>query len=378
MGKLISRTSDRGTYRQCRTLWNWSSPLRGNLEPEQRYPPFEDGTSWHGALEVYYDPVTWHLLQDPLTAEAVRHSARMRLLSIHNSQVALATLWSGGSLAVENEEDYAERLIMLQGMLEHYFVWAPENDLFTPKLIEIEFEVPVETPEGLKHPAPDLNDEVVYQGRLDGLVEDPTGRYWILEHKTTGQMGRTDWLDVDAQVGSYAWAIQKQLGIQIAGIIYSQALKAAPSPPTMLVQQNKGRNFSVNKQQRTTYQLYLAELEKHGESLEYYGEFLRFLSEKENPFFRRIQVHRNQASLEFVGRNIYLEATEMFDPNLNIYPNPSYFNCNGCRFREPCIAQQNGYDYQFILDELFVDRKEAQKQLEAITDTITQPVSKQA
>ncbi len=363
MGKLIIRTSDRGTFRQCRTLWNWSSPLRQNLEPEARYPPFEDGTTWHGALETYYNPVTWHLLQDPLTAEAVRHGARESLLSLHNAQVALATKWSGGSLPVENEEDYAERLIMLQGMLEHYFIWAPKHDDFTPRHIEIEFEVPIETPEGLSHPAPDLNDEVVYQGRLDGIVEDPTGRYWILEHKTTGQMGRIDWLDVDTQVGSYAWAIQKQLGINIAGIIYSQALKSAPSPPDKLVKANKGRNFSVNKQQRTTYELYMKTMEKNGVTPEYYGEFLQFLKEKENPFFRRIQVHRNQASLDFVGRNIYMEASEMLDPDLNIYPNPSYFNCNGCRFREPCIAQQNGYDHQFILDELFVDRKEAQRQL---------------
>ncbi len=367
MGKLIIRTSDRGTYRQCRTLWDWSSPLRSNLEPMQRYAPFEDGTSWHGSLEVYYNPVTWHLLQDENTAEAVRHSARERLLSLHGKQVALATEWSGGSLPVENEEDYAERLKILQGMLEHYFIWAPENDQFTPRHIEIEFEVPIDVP----FPGSDTmligNDEVMYQGRLDGIVEDPTGRYWILEHKTTGQMGRTDWLDVDTQVGSYAWAIQKQLGIQIAGIIYSQALKDFPTPPKMLKRTTEGRNFSVNRQQRTTYQLYTETLEKHGESTEYYGEFLQFLSEKPNPFFRRVQIHRNKASLEFVGRNIYMEASEMLDPAVNIYPSPSYFNCNGCRFLEPCIAQQNGYDHQFILDELFVDRKEAQKQLEALS-----------
>ena len=357
MGKLIIRTSDRNSFRQCRTLWHWSSPLGLNLEPEQRYAPFEDGTTWHGALETYYNPVTWHLLQDPLTADAVRHGARERLLTLHQSQVALATKWSGGSLPVENEEDYAARLIMLQGMLEHYFSWAPTVDDFTPKLIEIEFEVPIDVPFPGSGTMLIDNDEVVYQGRLDGIVQDPTGRYWIFEHKTTGQMGRVDWLEVDTQVGSYAWAIQKQLGISIAGIIYSQALKSAPSPPTMLVKTTQGRNFSVNKQQRTTYELYMETLEKHGEPVERYGEFLTFLKEKENPFFRRIQIHRNQASLDFVGRNIYMEASEMLDPDLNIYPNPSYFNCNGCRFREPCIAQQNGYDHQFILDELFVDRK---------------------
>ena len=113
--------------------------------------------------------------------------------------------------------------------------------------------------------------------------------------------------------------------------------------------------------------MYTQELEKQGESTEYYGEFLHFLSEKPNPFFRRVQIHRNKHSLEFIGRNIYMEASEMLDPDINIYPSPSYFNCNNCRFREPCIAQQNGYDHQFILDELFVDRKEAQAALESVS-----------
>lgn len=353
MGKRIIRTSDRGQFRNCRQSWDWSSKIRQNLEPSERYAPFEDGTTWHNAMEVYYNPLTWHLMDNLATAEAVRQDTREMLVSTHTDSVGVASLLNGGELPLERIEEYDERFTMLKGMLEHYFVWAPTVDNFKPVKVEIEFEVPVNVPNG--KPYFIGTDEVVYQGRLDGIVEDPQGRYWIFEHKTAGQLGRTEWLELDAQCGSYAWAIQKQLGVKIAGIIYSQALKKAPEPPKKLVNPRGGRNFSVNKQQRTTYDLYKAELEKHGEPIQNYSEFLNYLAAQDNPFFRRIEIYRNAASLDYMGQTIYLEAKEMLN-HPAIYPSPGLFNCNFCRYREPCISKQNGYDYQFILDELYTER----------------------
>ncbi len=354
MTKHIIRTSDRGTFRNCRQEWDWSSKIRDNLEPAQRYAPFEDGTTWHEALAVYYDPRTWHLLATSATAAVVHQAARDKLLQVHTEQVALAVkLYADEALPEERMEEYAERFTMLQGMLEHYFKYAPTVDNFTPIKIEIEFEVPVETPNGKPYIID--NSPVMYQGRLDGIVQDPQGRYWIFEHKTAGQMGRTEWLELDAQCGSYAWAIQKQLGVKIAGIIYSQALKAIPKPIKRLAKPYKGRNYSSNKQARTTLELFTEALEKEGEPLTHYTEYLNYLREEGNPFFRRIEIYRNEAALETMGRNIFYEAREMLNLPI-IYPSPSFFGCNGCRFREPCIAKQNGYDYQFVLDELFVSR----------------------
>ena len=356
MGKHIIRTSDRGSFRSCRQEWDWSSKIRSNLEPAQRYAPFEDGTTWHEALAVYYEPATWHLLKDPATRVTVHIAAMNKLEKVHMEQVALATkLYGEEALPDDRLEEYADRFYMLAGMLSHYFTWAPTVDNFTPVKIEIEFEVPVLDPAGDPMLCVCHGWPVMYQGRLDGLVQDPQGRYWIFEHKTAGQMGRTEWLELDAQCGSYAWAIQKMLGIRVAGIIYSRALKAAPKPAKALLKPYKSRNFSTNKQSRTTYDLFTEQLRVAGEPETHYTEYLNYLREKGNPFFDRIEVYRNEAALETMGRNIYYEAKEMIhDPA--IYPSPGMFSCNGCRFREPCIAKQNGYDYQFILDELFVPR----------------------
>jgi len=356
----VIRTSDRGTYRSCRQLWDWTSKTRQNLEPDISYAPFEDGTSWHESLAVLYDPITWHLMKDEATAIAVRQAALTRLLEVHQSHFQEAIeLNDGNALSEERTLEWVERGEMLQGMLEHYFEWSKVHDAgFKPVKTEIEFEVPILIPgTDLQFKCRCHGWPVMYQGRLDGLWQetDSLGRYWIKEHKTAGQLGRTDHLELDPQCGSYAWAVQSQLGIKVAGILYTQALKSAPKPPKRLLSQRKGRWYSVNKMQRTTYDLYLKAVTEANEPLANYEEFLGYLKTQENPFFRRIQVHRNQASLDSVGQNIYLEANEMVHGPA-IYPSPGYFSCNGCRFHEPCVAKQNGYDYQFILDELFVKR----------------------
>ena len=54
--KLIVRTSDRGTFRRCRELWNFTSKIRENWEYVPGVEALDFGTAIHAALEVYYDP----------------------------------------------------------------------------------------------------------------------------------------------------------------------------------------------------------------------------------------------------------------------------------------------------------------------------------
>jgi hypothetical protein len=195
--------------------------------------------------------------------------------------------------------------------------------------------------------------KVFYQGRIDGIVKDHLGYYWILEHKTTGMMATTEFLDLDDQCGSYAWAL-RQLGIPVKGVIYNEALKDFPGPPKELVRPREGRNFSVNRQQRTTYEVYLETITRAGENIALYDEFLHYLQQEGNPFFRRTQVHRSETELTNLGNRIYDEACDMLDPGLRIYINPGRFTCQFCSFRMPCVSKQEGSDYEFILNELYI------------------------
>ena len=70
-----------------------------------------------------------------------------------------------------------------------------------------------------------------------------------------------------------------------------------------------------------------------------------------NKFYRRTQVHRNVHELQDQGARIFYEVQEMLNPDTVPYPNPSKLNCSWCSFRQPCLAMNDGSDYEFLLEE---------------------------
>jgi len=70
-------------------------------------------------------------------------------------------------------------------------------------------------------------------------------------------------------------------------------------------------------------------------------------------------ITRNTAECYEAGKNIWMEAKEMTNPDLLIYPNAGRFHCkgfgagSGCAFWEPCLAMNRGEDHQYALDTMF-------------------------
>jgi hypothetical protein len=330
MSIQIVRTSDRQYFKRCRQLWDFTSKIRQNYEPYQRPIAMDFGSAFHAAMEAYYNPKTWND-----TISHTQESARLAFLDyIHELEQKVKM----GPL--EFETDYMAQKMLGLDMLEHYFIWAPPHDTFTPVYTEVEFEVPI----------PGF-PEAVYQGRIDMLAEDVYG-YWIVDHKTAAQFSGTEWLALDDQCGSYAWAIQKQLGLEVRGVIYNQIRKKAPHLPKVL----KSGALSVNKQQDTSYETFYAYLKQHNYQIHPYQDFLDYLRANPKEFVRRIKVQYTQQQLMIVEKRIQQEAREMLQDPV-IYPSPSPMNCNGCLFFRPCLALQEGSDYQLILDELYEKRR---------------------
>lgn len=343
--KHVIRTSDRLFFKRCREAWNFGSSQRLGYSPAVTPKPLEFGIAMHEAWDIYYDPDYWHLPQD------FKHRLmRSKFFeTVRKQKKAYEDIKD--DLPWELEEEFKERLELGLGMIDHYVKWAPTVDKgFKPVKTEIEFEVPILDPFGYQMTCKCHGWDVFYQGRIDGIVQDEFGYYWILEHKTAGQLQDPRFLVLDEQCGSYAWAL-RSLGVRVKGVIYNEALKAWPSRPTPLKMPREGRNFSVNRQQRTTYEVYLDTLVEHGENISLYEDFLSFLREQGNPFFRRTQVHRSDKELDNLGHRIYMEALDILDPDLHIYPSPTRMNCQGCSYREPCVMKQEGSDYEFLLNE---------------------------
>jgi CRISPR/Cas system-associated exonuclease Cas4 (RecB family) len=82
---------------------------------------------------------------------------------------------------------------------------------------------------------------------------------------------------------------------------------------------------------------------------------LLYLKQNPKEYIRRTRVNYTEQTLEIVGQRITREAKEMLsDPA--IYPTPSQWNCNGCRYFQPCVATQEGRDADIILQENYVVR----------------------
>ena len=333
MSAIPIHTSDRIVFKQCRRKWDWSSRIRQNLRPKAPARPLEFGTAVHAALEVYYQPETW---------DADREMVMYMTLAEFRYVTNMQKKERGENISEEDRADFEERLVLGAGMLENYFAWAPARDNFRPVMVEAKFEVPI----------PGAFSDAVYRGRLDLLVEDFNGWYWIIDHKTTARMDDNEpFLALDEQCGSYCWAIQEQLGVRVGGVIYNELYKGVPEPPAMNASQRLGRWYSISRQQNTSYELCLKTLTEANEPLHLYEDYLNFLKAEGRQYFRRTQVHRSQEELQNLGRQIALETADMLDPQLRIYPNPDKFSCKWCDYRLPCIATNDGSDVTWILKE---------------------------
>lgn len=378
-------TSERRSFRTCRRKWDWI--YNQGYHPTDPIRPLEFGTAYHAAMERYYEPSTWHFDKEVLAASAIaefrRHNERQRILAAEaadkgNTSVTPAAI----------EADYDERIELGVGMLKYYFFdVAPTLDFFTPVKVEVGFEVPLHRPGSTEFilctchrcwkrwmksehgkeqvwksgRSPEKYREewsglpVTVGGRLDLLAKDESGQYWIFDWKTCAQL-LSDFdfsLFVDDQISTYLLAL-KRLDINVVGFIYHEQVKTYPEPPEPLKRSHQGRLFSTAKNQSTTYDMYRSAVEEgdpQGFQSGLYDPYLTYLKEFGPKFFNRRQLYRTDAELLATEEAIFLEFTDMM--NGGIYPNPSRFFCNNCPFKEPCLAKNQGADYQYALDTMF-------------------------
>lgn len=354
--KLIVRTSDRQTFRKCRQLWDFRSKVRQSWDYVPGIEPLDFGIAIHKALEIYYDPNRWH--DDRRIVENESLLGFMEVMSDWRTRLIQAKQW-------EMQKPRLNELSALgQGMLEHYFDYAPMqngNDGWVPVKSEIEFEVPIPVPEGFILPKGFISIDgnlhkvyyndfggpagyvpIVYQGRVDLIVFDTfTGKYIIVDFKTAAQFADTEHWDTDTQVASYCWAVMKMLNVDVHGFVIEEIRKKVPSEPNTL----KKGGLSKNKNQSTTVALYKKAIREGGHNEAEYEDFLDYLRQNQQEYFRRIPVDRNPNELNRTSELILMEAIDMFnDPY--IYPHSNRWNCGGCAFYTPCLLKLEGSDEQ--------------------------------
>jgi hypothetical protein len=377
-------TSERLSFRACRRRHHWLFVDR--WYPQTTPKPLEFGSAFHKAMETWYDPDLWG--KDAETRET------LTLLAFKNmtlEQKGKYLSLNDGQIDAELDQDFKERIELGEGMIRyHCRKVSPKLDSnLKPLKVEIEFEVPILDPDGnnmwckcdncwklfTKHFNADPEDTsqkvswlglpVTYGGRIDCLMEDEFGRLWIVDWKTAARLSGQEEQDVpdefimlDDQITSYCWALWV-LGLPIAGFIHHEMKKAFPLEPEPNKQQRKGCWYSVNKQQNTSYDMYVetvGEGDPTGLASGAYDDFLAWLKEEGPRYYSRKNVSRNEAELRNAGFNIWQEAMDMVDPNLRIYPSPGRFGCTFCAYRQPCIGMNRDEDVEYMFLSNFEKR----------------------
>lgn len=370
MAQPIIRTSDRIQFKRCRRAWDIGSKIRQNLEPVVSRPALEFGSAFHAALEVYYNPATWSWIQDDrriVVQELARKAAHDSLQKQFNM---IAKFRGDGADLTDLREQFQEHHDLANGMLNYFIKWAGPNDELTPVYVEIEFNIPIVWPPEVEYPGIrdvhfgvnhegylTYNGEVVYyQGRIDMIAQDREGRYWIVDHKTAARLtDTTEFLELDEQMKSYAWAARLVLGIDIKGVVYSEHVKGYPQPPQELTRPYKGRWLSTNKQQDTSLELFLEALKVTGEAPELYADYIYFLQQEGRQYIRRTPVNFSVTELDNLGRQIAFEAVDMLGDPFT-YPSPDKFSCKWCDHRTLCLAMNDGSDTEYIKQTYYVSR----------------------
>lgn len=375
------------------------------------YPPFWFGTGIHYALQHYYDP---QLKEDPVAVFDAWFNLQWNGGVIHESELhefedrqpfqRKDGQWVIPGLVdiLPNPDDeiWEEHHQLGLDMMAFYKDYAEREDDFRVVSTEHLFSVPVLNASGAPlymvdtrtmpsdwepnfdegniygplmrsvpngdaevYPYTGVEKQVHARGRQDMIVQsNKTGKYVLVDHKTVGHALDDNYfrhLDLDEQCTTYSWAAEREAEIygleytELAGIVYQALRKAAPKPPTLL----KAGTPSLNKQTEcTTAQLFDKTINELGLRALYEADvkmqayYSHLVSMGDKQFVWREPVVRNKSQKESAGYRLYLEALDMFDPNIRIYPNPTKdYTCLNCIFRQPCVSLEAGYDWESMI-----------------------------
>jgi hypothetical protein len=251
--------------------------------------------------------------------------------------------------------DWREALELGVGMMDYYLEWLKGRDPLATYVengipqVEVYIEFPI--PFTLFEDSP--FDEVRYRVTFDRVVIDEHGRLWILDYKTAIRY-EVRHFETDGQISAYSWVGSIAYDKPIAGFIYQQHRKVIPDDPRIL----QSGLVSTNKQQLTTSRLYENTLKNlYGEVKKAPAENIRFLNdmhmqetEDRDAFIRRDRIERNPHRQAAEGTKVLLELEDMLNPELPLYPNPTR-DCSWCQFQLPCVAMDDGDDWEHFLEE---------------------------
>lgn len=390
--------SDRGSFKRCRRYWNWNSPARSNLVIRADVLGINTdlwfGTGIHYALQNYYTP---GLQRDPVESFKTWFDVQYRggvvtedwlpLVYDLNPQPHAPTdnlyIVRGLEDILPDPDDSEFDMLFELGinMMSFYKEYAEKNDDFTILVAEHDFSVPIWDYKNdrilrmvdLREESPNYGKEleVHARGRTDAVgIRHDNEHLEILDHKTAAKIEENyfEKLETDEQCTSYLYAIEVEAnyydlpyrGTKVEEVLYNTLRKAYPKPPTEV----RGGMFSVDRTKEScTYEMLMEWIAKNipgvalNEKQQAYVDWLKDVGDEQ--FIIRKEVRRNRHQIANAGFRMYQEAMDMLNPDIEIYPNiTNDWLCMKCQFRAPCLAMEDGSDWEQMIRDNYTSNKD--------------------
>jgi hypothetical protein len=297
----ILRPWERELFLGCRRAWDFGAYERQGLESAAPPGLLDLEQAVKDALAVYYFPGMWdwnRAIVGPLATEGFAKALRTQRQAY---EASTATALDAEGVARWEAASMAGRRL-----LDAYYGWAPGVDTWSPVQVETLFDVTVPDPD-----QPDLGlltpdgRGVLYRLRVDLVVLDKAGRYWVVEHRLCpdGFAERDDLL-LDDSALTRSWAWEQGFLSKVAGTIHNEVRLPSPDEPG-----------------------------------------------PEESWFRRTRIRRNRDEIEGAGVRVAEQSRLMARADLDCYPTPEWSTCLSCEFREPCLALMQGSDPRPVLSD---------------------------
>lgn len=210
--------------------------------------------------------------------------------------------------------------------------------------VEVPFELEVVLDDG-RH--------ITLKGRIDLIIQDRFGKYWVVDHKTTTNIPpETAFHSMDPQMIIYPAAVEQELGIKIEGVIYNYILSRPPSIPKM----NKDQKTIAKNDVKTDYPTLYRFLRDHGRDPAEYSEVLLPL-QAQSPFLARYRLPRTKPVTDRILQEARWTATEILD-HTTVTRNVTR-QCDQCSYQQICRAALLGLDTRPMREMFFVTEEEA-------------------
>ena len=327
--KPLLSFSQISTYLRCRQEWQYV--YQGKLAPRMDARPLSLGSAVHIGLATALRE--YHCGQ-----MSVEDGVRKGTESWKERELARDDLFEEEIEAIHQVAADAEQIAIRTLRKLPIDEWETVTDPAGIPMIEYYFTIPLKGWGG-------------FHGYIDWVGRHkPTGQIWLVDWKVRKSFQPYEAEEVNLQNAAYQYAIFRILRKPLVGTITFQISDKPPAKPKL----NKDGTMS-RALIKTDWETYKAALLEAGLSPDDYLDMAEKLSTVE--FFRPAKEYRTLDTVRRVWKEV-IEPTarEIRRSNKIVVRNLGHRTCNGCAYRQLCLAELGGGDVEYIRETHYRSR----------------------